>query len=62
MISIIPPSGTGYVQVCNTIANKRLKELIAEAEEAYYDLHESNWKAGKFSVSDRQVLLAHWTL
>jgi hypothetical protein len=27
-------------------------------EEAYYDLHKAEFKAGKFSVSDRQVLLA----
>ena len=31
-------------------------------EEAHYDLHEAEFKAGKFSVSDRRVLLAGWVL
>jgi hypothetical protein len=31
-------------------------------EEIHYDQHEAEWKAGKFTVGDRRVLLAHWVL
>ena len=44
--------------MCDGFANKKIKELISEIEEAYYDLHKAKFKAGKFSVSDRRVLLA----
>ena len=49
-ISMIPPGGTGYVQVCNSFTNKKIKELISEIEEAYYDLYEAESKAGKVTV------------
>lgn len=61
-VSMVPAGGTGYVQVCDGFANKKIKELISEMEEAHYDLHEAEFKAGKFSVSDRRVLLAGWVL
>ena len=48
---------TSYVQVYDGFANKKIKELLSEMEEAYYDLHEAEFKASKFSVSNRQVLL-----
>jgi hypothetical protein len=54
---MIPPSGTGYVQVCNTTANQLIKKFILESEEAYYDLHKIEYKTGKFTVGDQQVLL-----
>jgi hypothetical protein len=56
---MVPPSGTGYVQVCDGFANKKIKELITKREELYYDLNEAQWKDGKFTVSDRRVLLAY---
>jgi hypothetical protein len=59
---MVPPGGTGYVQVCDGFANKKIKELISELEEIHYDQHEAEWKAGKFTVGDRRVLLAQWTL
>jgi hypothetical protein len=43
-------------------ANKKIKELISEMEEIHYGQHEEKWRSGKFSVSDRRVLLAEWTL
>ena len=47
---MIPAGGTGYVQVCDRFANKKIKELISEIEEAYYDLYEAESKAGKVTV------------
>jgi bacterioferritin-associated ferredoxin len=34
---MVPFGGTGYVQVCNGFANKKIKELISEQEEIHYD-------------------------
>ena len=42
--------GTGYIQVYNRFTNKKIKELISEIEEAYYDLYEAESKAGKVTV------------
>ena len=61
-VLMILAGGTGYVQVCDGFANKKIKELISEMEEAHYDLYEAEFKAGKFSISDRRVLLAGWVL
>jgi hypothetical protein len=57
-VSMVPPGATGYVQVLDGFANKKIKELIREQEEAYYDEHKAEFQAGKFSASDRRVLLA----
>ena len=51
-----------YVQVLSGFVNKKTKEQISELEEVHYDLHEDEWEARKFSVSDWRVLLAHWNL
>ena len=59
-ISIVPPGATGYVQVLDGFANRKIKQLIREEEEAFYDDHEDEFKAGKFSMSDRRVLLGLW--
>lgn len=59
---MIPPDSTGYVQVCNIIANQLIKKFISESEEVYYDSHEIEYKTGKFTISDRRVLLTEWTL
>jgi hypothetical protein len=60
-ISMVPPGATGYVQVCDGFPNRKMKELISEREEIHYDLHEDEWRAGKYSVGDRRVLLVQWT-
>jgi hypothetical protein len=57
-VSMVPPGATGYVQVLDSFANKKIKKLIQEQEEAYYDKHKAEFQAGKFSASDQQVLLA----
>jgi hypothetical protein len=57
---MIPAGGTSYVQVCDGFANKKIKELISAMEEAHYDLYSAEYEAGKFTVSDRRVLLATW--
>jgi hypothetical protein len=54
---MVPPGATGYVQVCDGFPNKKIKKLISEREEIYYDQNEARWRAGKYSVSDRRVLL-----
>jgi hypothetical protein len=59
-ISMVPAGGTGYVQICDTVVNGTLKDLISEQEEIHYDLNEDKWRSGKFTVSDRRVLLAEW--
>jgi hypothetical protein len=60
---LVTPTGTtGYVQVCDGFANKKIKELISELEEIHYDKHEAEWRDGKYTVGDRRVLLAEWTL
>ena len=56
-ISMIPPGGTGYVQVCNSFTNKKIKELIRDYKSVYYDQNEAKWKASKFTISERRVLL-----
>jgi hypothetical protein len=61
-ISMVPARGTGYVQVLDGFVNKKIKELISKLEEIHYDLHEAEWRAGKFIVGDRRILLAEWTL
>jgi hypothetical protein len=48
--------------VCDGFANRKIKELISKLEEIHYDQHKEEWRAGKFSVDNRRVLLAHWTL
>ena len=39
-----------------------MKEMISEREKIYYDQNEDQWRAGKFTISNRRVLLAQWTL
>jgi hypothetical protein len=56
---MIPGSGTGYVQVLDLLVNKRIKKIISECEEAHYDLYEEEWKAEKFNVGDKRVLVTH---
>ena len=58
MILMVSAGATGYVQVCNRFTNRKIKEVISEREEIYYDQYEDQWRAGKFTVSDRCVLLA----
>jgi hypothetical protein len=59
-VSMIPGGGTGYVQVVDLLVNRLFKDILCEQEEAHYDLHEAEWRAGKFNVGDKRVLITHW--
>jgi hypothetical protein len=55
--SIILSGCTGYVQVLDVSINKIIKNYIEEAEDLWIESHIEEWKAGKFSVSDRRILI-----
>jgi hypothetical protein len=57
--SIIPGGCTGYVQVLDVSINKIIKQYLEEYEEAYYNNNIEEWKAGKFTVGDRRVLITN---
>jgi hypothetical protein len=58
--SFIPGGTTGFVQVCDTVVNRSLKARIEELADQYIDEHEREWVEGKYSVSQRRVLLTKW--
>jgi len=58
--SIIPRGCTGYVQVLDVSVNKIIKQYIEEAEDIHIDQHIEQWKAGKYTVGDRRVLITQW--
>jgi hypothetical protein len=58
--SFIPGGTTGFIQVCDTVVNRSLKARIEDLAEQYIDEHESDWVEGKYSVSQRRVLLTKW--
>jgi hypothetical protein len=51
---------TGFVQVCDTVVNKSLKARIEELADQYIDENEREWVEGKYTVSQRRVLLTKW--
>ena len=58
--SFIPSGTTGFVQVCDTVVNRSLKARIEELADQYIDANERDWVEGKYSVSQRRVLLTKW--
>jgi hypothetical protein len=58
--SFIPGGTTGFIQVCDTVVNRSLKARIEELADQYIDEHERDWVEGKYSVSQRRVLLTKW--
>ena len=58
--SFIPGGTTGFIQVCDTVINKSLKSRIEELADQYIDENEREWVEGKYSVSQRRVLLTKW--
>jgi hypothetical protein len=58
--SFIPGGTTGFIQVCDTVINKSLKDRIEELADQYIDENEREWVEGKYSVSQRRVLLTRW--
>jgi hypothetical protein len=59
-ISIIPGGCTSYVQVLDVTVNKIIKQYIEEAKNLWVDKHFDEWKAGKYTVGDRRILLTQW--
>jgi hypothetical protein len=58
--SFIPGGTTGFVQVCDTVINRSLKARIEELADQYIDENEREWVEGKYTVSQRRVLLTKW--
>ena len=58
--SFIPGGTTGFVQVCDTVVNRSLKARIEELADQYIDKNEREWVEGKYTVSQRRVLLTKW--
>jgi hypothetical protein len=58
--SFIPSGTTGFIQVCDTTVNHALKSRIEELADIYIDQNEREWVEGKYSISDRRVLLTKW--
>jgi hypothetical protein len=58
--SFIPGGTTGFVQVCDTVVNKSLKARIEDLTDQYIDKNEREWVEGKYTVSQRRVLLTKW--
>src|SRR6266516_386562 len=58
--SIIPGGCTGYVQVLDVSVNKLIKQYIEEEEEKWIEEHMEQYKAGRYSVGDRRILMTHW--
>lgn len=46
--SFIPGGTTGFVQVCDTVANRSLKAWIEELADQYIDEHERECVEGKY--------------
>ena len=55
-----PGGTTGFVQVCDTVVNRSLKNRIEELADQYIDKNEKEWVEGKYSVGQRRVLLTKW--
>jgi hypothetical protein len=58
--SFIPGGTTGFIQVCDTVINKSLKARIEDLADQYIDKNEREWVEGKYTVSQRRVLLTKW--
>jgi hypothetical protein len=48
------------VQVLDVTVNKIMKQYIEEFEDQWVDKHFDEWKASKFNVGQRRVLLTQW--
>lgn len=57
---IIPRGRTIYVQVLDVSVNKIIKKYIEEFEDLHIDKNIENWKARKYSVGDRRLLMTYW--
>jgi hypothetical protein len=46
--------------VLDVSVNKIIKQYLEEYKDIYADKHFDEWKAGKYSVRDRHILLTQW--
>jgi hypothetical protein len=58
--SYIPGGCTGFVQVLDISLNKTLKAFVAQAAEDYADKYAREYEEGRFTTSNRRVLLTKW--
>lgn len=58
--SFIPSGYTGFVQVLDVIINKPLKDRIKELSEIHYDNNMDKWQHGKYSISERRIMITYW--
>lgn len=59
-LSLIPGGCTGYLQVLDLLANKLIKLRIEDSEQQWIEDNWELYKAGKFSVRDRRILITKW--
>jgi hypothetical protein len=58
--SLIPGGCTGYVQVCDILFNKLLKDFIKDSEQAWIEKNMELWENGKLKISERRIQLTEW--
>jgi hypothetical protein len=58
-ISVIPRGCTSYVQPLDVSINKIMKSIIQQCEKDHYDANPEEYDEGKYSASDRRVLVTH---
>ena len=61
-LSIIPGGCTGYLQVLDLLVNKLIKQYLEEYEDQWIEdpANFTAWESGKWSISDRRILMTHW--
>jgi hypothetical protein len=59
-LSLIPGGCTGYVQVLDVLINKLIKAYIEEYEDLWLEENFELWESGKWTVSERRILMTHW--
>ena len=56
-VFIITSGCISYVQVLDVTVNKIMKQYIKDFEDQLVDKHFDKWKASKFNIEERRVLL-----
>ena len=50
--SFILSRTTGFIQVCNVVINKLLKDCIAKLAEIHYDTYKDKWIKNNYTISN----------